>query len=179
MKILPAVLILLFLQQAASTHLETCDCHEIKDLMNATVEQAINTLESSLKLKAENETSKVNAMIEDAITKFESKFNDAIESNLNETNQLIKFLPKFNDSNGTNELIESQLSEIGELLKQIQSQLSYHHLQPPPLDPQEAYTYSTPAASCKVIHDVYPDASSGYYWIEDSTGSPVKMYCLQ
>ena len=162
MKILPVVLTLLFLQQAACTHLETCDCHEIKALMNSTVK---------------NETSKVNAMIENAIIKLESIFNEAIKSKFNETNQLIKSLLDYNDSNVTDAIIESKLSETGKLLKQIQSQLSYHHLQPPPVNPQEAYTNSSPAASCKVIHNVYPDAPSGYYWIEDSTGSPVQVYC--
>ena len=90
MKMLPAVLTLLFFQQAVCTHLETCDCHEIKALMNTTVEQAISRLESSL--KTENETSKLNTMIENAIIKLESKFNDALKSKLNETNQLIKSL---------------------------------------------------------------------------------------
>ena len=45
MKILSAVLTLLFLHQAACTHLETCECHKIKALVNATVEQAITRLE--------------------------------------------------------------------------------------------------------------------------------------
>ena len=164
MEILPAVLILLFLQQAASTTLETCECHEIKVLIDTTIEQAISRIESNL--KAKNETSNVNAMIEDAIIKLESKFfNDAIKSKLNETNQLIKSLNR----NETDELIKSKLNETGKLLKKIRSQLSYHHLPSPPDTPQKAYTRSSPTALCKVIHKVYPDASSGYYWI---TGSP-------
>ena len=159
MKILPAVLILLFLQQAASANLETFECHEIKVLMDTTIEQAITRIESNL--NAKNETSNVNAMIENAIIKLESKFNDAIKSKLNETNQLIKSL----NCNETDELIKSKLNETGKLLMKIRSQLSYHHL-PSPLDtPQKAYTRSSPAASCKMIHKVYPDASSGYYWI--------------
>ena len=56
MKILSAVLTLLFLQQAACTHLETCECHEIKALVNATIEQAITRLEE----KFNDEISKIN-----------------------------------------------------------------------------------------------------------------------
>ena len=114
MEILPAVLILLFLQQAASTTLETCECHEIKVLIDTTIEQAISRIESNL--KAKNETSNVNAMIENAIIKLESKFfNDAIKLKLNETNQLIKSLNR----NETDELIKSKLNETGKLLKKI------------------------------------------------------------
>ena len=173
MKSLPAVLTLLFLQQAASTHLETCECHEIKALMNTTIEQAITRLESNL--KAENETSKVNAMIENTIIKLENKFNDAIKLKLNETDQLIKSL--IQKRNETDQLIESKLSETGKLIKQIQSQLSYHHLLPPPVNPQETFSSSSPAASCKMIHDIYPDTPSGSYWIQNSTGSPIQVYC--
>ena len=89
-------------------------------------------------------------MIEDAIISLESKFNDAIKSKHNETDTL---------------------------LKQIQRQLSYHHLQPPPATPQEAFTTSSLASSCKVIHHVYPNAPSGYYWIKNSTGTPIQVYC--
>lgn len=56
MKIFSAVLTLLFLQQAVCTHLETCECHEIKALVNATVEQAITRLEE----KFNDKISKVN-----------------------------------------------------------------------------------------------------------------------
>ena len=58
MKILSAALTmtLLFLQQAACTHLETCECHEIKALVNATIEQAINRLEE----KFNDEISKID-----------------------------------------------------------------------------------------------------------------------
>ena len=151
--ILPAVLTLLFLQQAACNHIENCGCHEIKAIINATVRQAITRLEE----KAENDTSKVNAMIEDAIIRLESKFNDAIKPEFNETYE--------------------RISNTDQLLKQIQGQLSYHLLQPPPANPRETFSRSSPAASCKFIHDVYSDAPSGYYWIKNSSGSPVQVYC--
>ena len=47
MKLLPVtILALLFVQQAACTHLETCECDEIRAMVNATVEEAISRLES-------------------------------------------------------------------------------------------------------------------------------------
>ena len=133
MKILSAVLTMLFLHQAACTHLETSKCREIKALVNATIEQAI--------------------------TRLEEKFNDEIS--------------KINNTVLT--------STIEKLLEPIQKQLDYHLPLPPtatpPAQPQEVFTESNPAASCKAIYDAYSDAQSGYYWINGSLGSPVRVYC--
>ena len=40
--------------QAACTHLETCECDEIRTLVNATVEEAISRLESKFSLQITN-----------------------------------------------------------------------------------------------------------------------------
>ena len=126
MKILPtAVLTLLFLQQTACTHLEICECDEIRALVNATVEEAISRLENKFNVKVSN-YSELTATFE-------------------------------------------------KLLKPIQQQLNYHLPLPPP--PQEVFTESSPAKSCKAIYDEYSDAESGYYWIIKSSGSPVRVYC--
>ena len=76
MKILSAVLTLLFLQQSACTHLETCECHEIKALVNATVEQAINRLEE----KFNDEISKINNTV---LTSTIEKLLEPIQKQLN------------------------------------------------------------------------------------------------
>ena len=34
-----------------------------------------------------------------------------------------------------------------------------------------------PAESCKAIYDDHHAAPSGYYWITNSTGHPVRVYC--
>lgn len=101
MKILLAAALTLFLlQQAACTYLETCECDEIRALVNATVEEAISRLES----------------------KFSIQISD-----------------------------QSELTATFEkLLKPIQQQLNYH-LPLPPAAPQEMFTESNPAKSCKVI----------------------------
>ena len=127
MKILPVmILALLLVQQAACTHLETCECDEIRAIVNATVEEAISRLENKLSVQISNS---------DLTATFEK------------------------------------------LLKPIQRQLDYHLPLPPPTSPQEVFTEANPAISCKAIYDRYPDAESGYYWIKNSTGSAVKVYC--
>ena len=127
MKILPlTILELLLVQQAACTHLETCECDEIRAMVNATVEEAISRLENKLSVQISN--SDLTATVE-------------------------------------------------KLLKPIQRQLDYHLPPPPPTSPQEIFTEANPAVSCKAIYDKYPDAETGYYWIKNSTGSAVNMYC--
>ena len=107
MKIISAVLTLLVLQQAVCTHLETCECHEIKALVNATVEQAITRLESKFN---------------DEITRLENNFNDQISKLNNKSNEYAVTIEK--------------------LLKPIQIQLNYHL---PPPTPQDVFTESNPA----------------------------------
>ena len=76
-------------------------------------------------------------------------------------------------------------STIEKLLEPIQKQLNYHLPLPPtatatatpPPTPQEIFTESNSAASCKAIYDAYSVAQSDYYWIKTSSGSPVRMYC--
>ena len=55
MNVLPTtVLVLLFLQLAACTHLETCECDEVRAMVNATVEEAISRLESKFSVQIAN-----------------------------------------------------------------------------------------------------------------------------
>ena len=126
MKILPATVLTLFLlQQAASTHLEICECHEIRALVNETVKESVSRLESKFSITTSNQS----------------------------------------------ELIAT----VEKLLQPIQKQLNYHL--PPPPQPNEVFTESKPAKSCKAIYDEYSYAESGYYWIKNSSGSAVRVYC--
>ena len=124
--------------EGASTHLETCTCNEIAELVNTTVQQAAARLEYKLSLMINTAISNINMTEDDA------KF-DALQNDLTST-------------------MES-------LLKPIKAQLDYH-LPPPPTGSSE----DDPAKSCKTIHDDYPHAESGYYWI-GTQGSPVNVYC--
>ena len=94
----------------------------------------------------------VNATVEEAISRLESKFSIQISNS---------------DFTAT----------IEKLLKPIQRQLDYHLPPPPTITPQVVFTEANPAISCKAIYDKYPDAESGYYWIKTSAGSAVSVYC--
>ena len=45
---------MLFLQHVSCTHLETCECDEIRALVNVTVEEAISRLENELNVQFSN-----------------------------------------------------------------------------------------------------------------------------
>ncbi len=123
-----SLLSLTLLHEAVSTHLQTCECHEIRDLVNITVQEAV-------------------AGLEDRLTRL---------LNINTTDR---------------STLETRLSTtMNQLRKPIKQQLDYHL--PPPLG-----TKDKPANSCKDLHKYNPKASSGYYWIKQSSGSPVRVYC--
>ncbi len=128
--LLLSLLSLTLLHEAVSTHLQTCECHEIRDLVNITVQEAVAGLEDRL-------TRLLNINTTDSST---------LETRLTTT--------------------------MKQLLKPIKQQLDYHL--PPP---SQLGTKDKPANSCKDLHKTNPKASSGYYWIKQSSGSPVRVYC--
>ena len=170
MKILLAIVLTLFLlQRAACTHLETCDCHEIRALVNETVRESISRLDS----KFDGNRALVNETVKVAISRLESKF-DKIIALVNETVEkaIFRLESKFSvPTSNQSELIAT----FEKLLQPIQKQLNYHL--PPPPQPNEVFTESKPAKSCKAIYDEYSYAESGYYWIKNSSGSAVRVYC--
>ncbi len=125
-----SLLSLTLLHEAVSTHLQTCECHEIRDLVNITVQEAVAGLEDRL-------TRLLNINTTDSST---------LETRLTTT--------------------------MKQLLKPIKQQLDYHL--PPPT---QLGTKDKPANSCKDLHKTNPKASSGYYWIKQSSGSPARVYC--
>ena len=152
MKLFPllCLLVLSLVWEGTSTHHKTCECHEISELVNASVQQAAARLEYKLGIMIDIALSNINTTI----------------SNINTTVYTAS-------SNTTDETalsnLESRLtSAIQGLLKPIQSQLDYHL--PPP-----GKTADDPATSCKDLYATYY-ASSGYYWIGE-VGSAVRVYC--
>ena len=152
------MLVLLFLKEVASTHLETCECHEIRSLVNASIEQAIARLEYKITFEINSAISRINktddtlALENGLIAKKDKLY--AIESNLTST--------------------------MERLLKPIQQQLNYHL--PLPSDSQSLGLWQTnsenePAESCKAVFANDSNAPSGYYWIKVSSGSPIRVYC--
>ena len=127
-----SLLVLSLSREGASTHLETCDCHEIKDIVNATVQDAIAGLEDKLNI---------------LIAKNSEKTSTELESTLSAT--------------------------IKSALRPIKAQLDYHLPAP-----QSGTSEGDPAASCKELKQMYPDTTSGYYWVKaGEDGAPVKVYC--
>ena len=127
-----SLLVLSLPREGASTHLETCDCHEIKDIVNATVQEAIAGLED-----------KLNTLM----AKNSEKTSTELESTLSAT--------------------------IKSALRLIKLQLDYHLPAP-----QSGTSEGDPAASCKELKQLFPDATSGYYWVKaGEDGAPVKVYC--
>ena len=152
--VLTSLVALLFLQEAASTHLETCDCNEIRALVNTSIEQAIARLENKF-------TQEINLAIDIAKNnKTETATYTLLEKGLlNMKEQLFD--------------IEHNLTSTMETLaKPIQVQLNYH-LPPPPNGSED-----NPAESCKALYDKDPESPSGYYRIKPSSNfTAVKVYC--
>ena len=72
------LLVLSLSREGASTHLETCDCHEIKDIVNATVQEAITGLEDKLNISIAKSS-------EQTSTELESTLSATIKSTLSAT----------------------------------------------------------------------------------------------
>ena len=78
MKVFLSLLALVLLHEATCTHLETCNCHEIQDLVNKTVEQQVQEIKTI-----------VNTTVEEAIARLEYKLSHKINtaiSRINTTN---------------------------------------------------------------------------------------------
>ena len=150
MKFFP--LLCLLVREGTSTHLETCECHEISELVNASVQQAAARLEYKLGIMIDTALSNINTTI----------------SNINTT--VYTAISNTTDETALSNLESRLTSAIQGLLKPIQNQLDYHL----PL-PTKGKTADDPATSCKNLHDTYY-ALSGYYWIGE-VGSVVEVYC--
>ena len=150
-----ATAVLLLCDKAACTHLETCECHEIKAIVNATVEKAMARLEYKLNDQIMIALGNIN--------KTDNTTISYIENGLNSTmNKLLD--------------VESNLkSTMVKLIGPIQRQLDYH-LPPPPMISANN-SEENPAGSCKDVYNNDPDAQSGYYWITTSGSQPVRVYC--
>lgn len=69
MKLFPILylLALSLVQEGTSIHLENCECHEIRELMNASVQQVVARLENSLGITIDTAISNINTTNETAL----------------------------------------------------------------------------------------------------------------
>ncbi len=75
-----------------------------------------------------------------------------------------------NNSTTDSSTLETRLTNtMKQLIEPLKQQLDFHLPHPG--------TKDAPANSCKDLHKTNPNTPSGYYWIKQSSGSPVSMYC--
>ena len=152
--VLCLLLALSLVRKGTSTHLETCECHEIRELVNVSVQQAVERLEDSLGIMINTAISNINTRTTDetALSDLESRLTSTIQGLLTPIQtQLDYHLPP---PPPTTSAPPSTTST-------------------PPPPPGEIA--DNPATSCKDLYDKH-DASSGYYWIGE-IGSAVRVYC--
>ena len=147
------LLVLTLLEGTLATHLEICQCDQVRQLVNSTVQEAVTGLEDRLSLLT-------NSTVQEAVTGLENRLSLLIVNNINTTD------------NSALENLENRLTGTMErLLTPIQQQLDYHL-------PPKPNSQDDPATSCQDAFEKYRNEQSGYYWISRSgSASPVRVYC--
>ena len=154
--VIASLLALLFTEEATSTHLQANNYSEIGSAVNNLV-----GLVDAHYLE----------LISTTLTNITDFHLAELENSLNKT---------------LHDMEISLTSIMKRLVKPIKDQLNYH-LRPPPTTsptqaPTQAPTHATnseenPARSCKELYSNDPNVESGYYWIQASSDSPVRVYC--
>ena len=73
------LLALSLVREGTSTHLETCECHEIREMVNASVQQAVARLEDSFGIMINTAISNINTTDETALSDLESRHTSTIQ----------------------------------------------------------------------------------------------------
>ena len=81
MKLFPllCLLALSLVREGTSTHLETCECHEIRELVNASVQQAVARLEDNFGIMINTAISNINTTDNTALSDLESRLTSTIQ----------------------------------------------------------------------------------------------------
>ncbi len=146
-----SLLFLIVLQEGFSTHLETCDCNQIRGLINTTVREVTVGLEDRLtKLILLNINLSMSNQSEARLTTTIKELLEPIQRQLN------FHLPP-----------PSQFPR---------TQAPPSQLPPTQAPPLQLGTRDSPAISCKDLLENHPNTPSGYYWI-NQTVSPARIYC--
>ena len=77
--LLLCLLALSLVREGTSTHLETCECHEIRELVNASVQQAVARLEDSFGIMIDTAISNINTTDKTALSDLESRLTSTIQ----------------------------------------------------------------------------------------------------
>ena len=73
------LLALSLVREGTSTHLETCECHEIRELVNTSVQQAVARLEDSFGIMIDTAISNINTTDDTALSDLESRLTSTIQ----------------------------------------------------------------------------------------------------
>ena len=161
MKLFPLLylLALSLVQEGTSTHHETCECHEIRELVNISVQQAAAHLEYKLGIMIDTAISNINTTDETTLSDLENRLTSAIQGLLTPIQtQLDYHLPPPPPTTSASPDTTSATLPVTSA---------------PPSPSGE--TADDPATSCKDLYHTL-NASSGYYWIGE-IGSAVRVYC--
>ena len=81
MKLFPllCLLALSLVREGTSTHLETCECHEIREMVNNSVQQAVARLEDSFGIMINTAISNINTTNDTALSDLESRLTSTIQ----------------------------------------------------------------------------------------------------
>ena len=148
------------------THLQTCECHQIREMVNTTVDKAVASLEDRLS-QVNSSVSRTEAGLMNKLSQVNSSVSQAVAGVEQNMELLISSINVTN--NEALEKLENRLTAtVQALIQPIQDQLNYHL--PPPNSQKH------PATSCKDLHEKNTCLPSGYYWVGES-GSAVRVYC--
>ena len=87
--------------EGTSTHLETCNCHEIREIINATVQQAAAHLEYKLSLTINTAINTINTTDDGAFQDLESSLTSTMERLLKPIQRQLDYhlpIPPLNNS---------------------------------------------------------------------------------
>ena len=172
MKLFPLLCLfaLSLVQEGTSTHLETCECHEIRELVNASVQQAAARLEYKVGIMIDTAISNINITDETALSDLESRLTSTIQGLLKPIKTQLNYHLSPAPLPPTNLPFPPTTSTT--LPPPSTTNLP---TTPPPLPPAPGETAENPATSCKYLYGTL-NFLSGYYWIGE-IGSAVRVYC--
>ena len=85
------MLVLALLQGTLATHLETCQCDQVRQLVNSTVQEAVTGLENRLSLLIHSAVNKINTTDNSALENLENRLTDTMERLLTPIQQQLDY----------------------------------------------------------------------------------------
>ena len=131
-----------------------------------TLEELNSTLENTLDVAMEKFSSTLEKIVDAVVEKRLATAVEKLKVNKVSVERITAIEANIVTAN---EIVANISSSLEQLVSPIMTQLQLLRL--------PGSTPSYPAASCREIMKLSPTAPSGYYWLRDTGGSPVHMYC--